>query len=163
MATKLCCINSQGLIPGLTMGGIPGLASSWMRRETFLAPPRAAAPSTMRRCSKVDKNGKESVLINFADRLTGGLPYGDLVLDANSNLYGTSAFGGRYGSGNVFKTSETGKETVLHQFTGAADGAIPLAGLVQDTHGNLYGVTFQGGNLAGCMTAGCRTADNQPT
>jgi len=106
---------------------------------------------------KVDKNGKESVLITFADRRAGGLPYSDLVLDANSNLYGTAAMGGRYGSGNVFKTNETGKEIVLHQFTGAADGAIPLAGLVQDTHGNFYGVTFQGGNLAGCMTAGCGT------
>jgi hypothetical protein len=35
---------------------------------------------------------------------------------------------------------------VLHNFTGGADGANPLAGLTMDKAGNLYGTAFDGGN-----------------
>ena len=33
------------------------------------------------------------------------------------------------------------RETVLHFFTGGSDGAIPVAGLIADSAGNLYGTT----------------------
>ena len=39
----------------------------------------------------------------------------------------------------------TAGETVLHRFSGGADGGIPEAGLVMDKKGNLYGATFSGG------------------
>ena len=35
--------------------------------------------------------------------------------------------------------------TVLHGFTGGADGANPAAGLTPDAAGNLYGTTLRGG------------------
>jgi len=36
-------------------------------------------------------------------------------------------------------------ETVLHSFTGVEDGSGPLAGLLLDSAGNLYGTTSSGG------------------
>lgn len=39
-------------------------------------------------------------------------------------------------------------ETVLYTFTGGTDGAWPLAGLVRDQAGNLYGTTDNGGALS---------------
>jgi uncharacterized repeat protein (TIGR03803 family) len=44
----------------------------------------------------------------------------------------------------VFKLSLGGTETVLHSFTGS-DGAFPVAGLIADFAGNLYGTTQSGG------------------
>ncbi len=88
----------------------------------------------------------------------GNNPYGGLVFDAAGNLYGTTSQGGAHGFGTVFKLS-LGKggriETVLHSFTGGADGANPTAGLIFDTAGNLYGTTTQGGLAGGCFGAGC--------
>jgi len=39
--------------------------------------------------------------------------------------------------GTVFKLDTMGRETVLYSFTGGADGAFPLAGLIRDAAGNL--------------------------
>lgn len=43
----------------------------------------------------------------------------------------------------------------LYMFTGYADGAGPLAGVVMDSAGDLYGTTWQGGNLNDCNGYGC--------
>lgn len=39
-----------------------------------------------------------------------------------------------------------GRETVLHTFTNGSDGASPMAGLITDSAGNLYGTAAFGGN-----------------
>ncbi len=81
----------------------------------------------------------------------GTFPYGRLIFDASGNLYGTTQYGGAAGYGVVFKFAPnldgTWTETVLHSFMGT-DGYGPLAGLVFDTIGNLYG-TAAGGGAAG--------------
>src|SRR6202521_4856095 len=46
--------------------------------------------------------------------------------------------------------------TVLHSFTDGSDGGIPVAGLIEGTSGNLYGTTYQGGDL-NCASEGCGT------
>ena len=45
----------------------------------------------------------------------------------------------------MFKLDAAGTETVLHTFTGGADGLQPSAGLFRDSAGNLYGTTIGGG------------------
>ena len=50
----------------------------------------------------------------------------------------------------------SGTETILHTFTGGADGAYPHAGLVRDAAGNLYSTTGGGGGSTVCSD-GCGT------
>jgi uncharacterized repeat protein (TIGR03803 family) len=115
---------------------------------------------------KLAANGKETVLHAFTAEYDGSGPYGGLIADAQGNLYGTTATGGGtgcggidYGCGTVFKISTDGAESVLYAFGGNNDGAYPLAGLVSDKNGNLYGVTTDGGGGAQCIVqfGGCGT------
>lgn len=88
-----------------------------------------------------------------------------VIRDAAGNLYGTTAGGGDVscdspaGCGTVFKLDLTGKKTVLHAFTGGADGGRPFAGLIRDAAGNLYGTTLEGGDVVSstCAPFGCGT------
>jgi uncharacterized repeat protein (TIGR03803 family) len=94
---------------------------------------------------KVNKEG-ETILHFFQsdDNPDGANPYGGVIMDGNGNLYGTTSGGGRAGMGTIFKLTPNGKETLLHEFTGA-DGNYPAAGLIIDKKGNLYGTTYYGG------------------
>jgi len=94
---------------------------------------------------KVDPEGKETVLYNFTGGADGAYPESPVVLDQAGNLYGTTTQGGSANAGVVFKLDPGGNETVLHNFTGGADGIIPAGGLTLDSAGNLYGTTGQGG------------------
>ncbi len=73
----------------------------------------------------------------------GALPRAGLVLESGA-LYGTT-FGGpaRLYGGTVFQVGVT---NALYTFTGGADGSQPMAGLIGDGEGNLYGATSDGGN-----------------
>ena len=108
---------------------------------------------------KLDTSGTEAVLYSFRGGTTDGCnPNGGLLRDKTGNLYGTTGFCGAVGSGTVFKLDTTGKETLLHSFTGTVDGTTPAAGLVMDNHGNFYGVTVEGGvghNCYGGASPGC--------
>jgi uncharacterized repeat protein (TIGR03803 family) len=64
------------------------------------------------------------------------------------NLYGTTCTGGAHNSGTVFKLSPTsggGVKTVLHDFTGGADGYCPLGNVMLGADGTLCGTTIGGG------------------
>ena len=91
--------------------------------------------------------GKEKVLYNFTGGADGSGPVGGLFRASNGDLYGTAAGGGAHGYGTVYRLTPTGAETTLYGFTGGADGAYPYAGLVGDSHGNLYGTTYLGGDF----------------
>ena len=80
-----------------------------------------------------------------------------VVRDAAGNFYGTTRSGGTYPNGVVFKLAQNAdgswSETVLYNFTGGQDGGDPLAPLVPDPAGNLYGTTRVGG--LDCGQNGC--------
>ncbi len=94
--------------------------------------------------------GKEAVIHDFNGK-DGAYPEGNLVWDDAGNLYGTAS-GGKScgvecGDGIVFRLSRSGagwKFTIIHRFTGGADGAGP-GYLLRDSDGSLYGVTGSGG------------------
>lgn len=94
---------------------------------------------------KLDSTGKETVLYSFTGGADGGDLQAGVVRDSAGNLYGTTIEGGTFGVGVVFKLDPTGNETVLYNFTGSADGALPYARLVRDEAGNLYGTAISGG------------------
>jgi hypothetical protein len=79
----------------------------------------------------------------------GALPAAGVIFGGKGDLYGTAFAGGTNGNGAVFhlappKGGGTWKETVLYQFTDGEDGANPIAGLVFDIHGSLYGTAYRG-------------------
>jgi uncharacterized repeat protein (TIGR03803 family) len=96
---------------------------------------------------KLDQAGKETVLYRFTGTPNGDDPQANVIRDATGNLYGTTFYGGSVGQGIAFKVDTTGKETVLHQFSDTPDGSMPLAGLILDAAGNLYGTTMAGGEF----------------
>jgi uncharacterized repeat protein (TIGR03803 family) len=88
------------------------------------------------------------VLHSFSGKPDAAFPYyGFLVGDGKGNLYGTTFSGGALGAGEVFEVDETtGAVTDVYDFLGGSQGALPLAGLVIDTAGNVYGTTSVGGD-----------------
>jgi len=99
---------------------------------------------------KLDPSGNLTVLYTFGSSGDGSRPRGNLVRDTKGNFYGTTQIGGAYGYGTVFKVDASGKETIIHSFTGGADGGYPYGGVIRDSKGNLYGTTYQGGDLVNC-------------
>ena len=97
---------------------------------------------------KIDTSGNETVLYSFTGGSDGAYPYGSIISDSAGNLYGTTNGGGASNAGVVFKLDRSGNETVLYSFSGGPDGGYPLAGLIRDPVGNLYGTT-NGGGAAG--------------
>ena len=80
----------------------------------------------------------------------GAFPYAGVVFDSAGNLYTTTQNGGAYYGGTVVELSPNQggdwTEKVLHDFNpSTTDGVNPLAGLVIDRAGNLYGTTYEGG------------------
>jgi uncharacterized repeat protein (TIGR03803 family) len=80
----------------------------------------------------------------------GYLPDRPLVLGSNGALYGTTEYGGAEGHGTVFELVPPASpggiwtETILHSFTGGADGGNPN-GLTLGPDGTLYGTNNEGG------------------
>jgi uncharacterized repeat protein (TIGR03803 family) len=116
------------------------------------------------------KRWKEKVLYDFCPSDgSGGCEGGEIsgltyagaasgaLYDGVSPLYGTTEHGGtgEFSSGTVFElTPGTQKwtERLLYSFCSqpnCTDGEIPLAGLIVDAGGNLYGTTVGGGQTPG--------------
>jgi len=102
----------------------------------------------------------ERVLHQFAGS-DGATPRAGLIMDSSGNLYGTTSQGGASGHGTVFQlinSSGSYTEKVLYSFAGGSDGSLPIASLLMDSLGNLYGTTKLGGSTTACGGTGCGTA-----
>jgi uncharacterized repeat protein (TIGR03803 family) len=101
-----------------------------------------------------------TVLYSFQGGEDGAFPVARLLRD-KTGIYGTTSYGGGLatchplGCGTVFKLKKTGKETLLHKFTGAPDGAYPSGGVLKDAAGNVYGTTSAGGTGVNCYNGSC--------
>jgi uncharacterized repeat protein (TIGR03803 family) len=136
------CGGAQPIAP-------PGAISQSGAAATYSMRPRHASGSSYQ------------VVYNFAGGSDGARPLAGLI-DVNGTLYGTTSEGGgsgcKYlGCGTVFSVTPSGKETVLHGFTGGTDGAYPRGALIA-VKGTLYGTTFYGGDATQCGNdIGCGT------
>lgn len=106
----------------------------------------------------------ESVLYNFCSSRKcgdGASPYAGLTFDGAGNLYGTTVGGGSahcaLGCGVAFKLAPNSgggwSESVVHRFCSlknCRDGRGPIATLIFDQTGNLYGTTHFGGSTENC-------------
>lgn len=94
----------------------------------------------------------ETVLHSFVTGIDGTYPeQAALVIDSNGVLYGTCSQGGGSNLGTAYKLTPNGHggwaKAIIHNFGAGTDGQNPYSGLTMDSHGNLYGTTYNGGSL----------------
>lgn len=91
---------------------------------------------------EITKAQTESLLHSFTGA-DGSSVQSRLVFDGAGNLYGVAFYGGPSDNGTVFQLDPSGDLTVLYGFDGSTDGSYPQFGLTPDSHGNLWGATYQ--------------------
>jgi uncharacterized repeat protein (TIGR03803 family) len=58
-------------------------------------------------------------------------------------------------AGGLTPPAQAQTYNIIHNFTGNQDGATPMAGLLMDRAGSVYGTAASGGNLGNCGGIGC--------
>jgi uncharacterized repeat protein (TIGR03803 family) len=128
--------DSSGSLYGVTSGGT-ALGSGTVYQ---LTPPPAGQTAWT-----------ETTLWTFSHGADGGVPSAGLIAGPGGMLYGTTARYGANGFGTVFMLTPPASGatawtlTTIWNFTNGADGANPLASLLIDGAGNLYGTASRGG------------------
>lgn len=82
-------------------------------------------------------SGSLQVVHQFA---SGVLP-GGFVLGTDGDFYGGTLHGGTSKLGTIFKMTQGGSVTTLHEFTGGSDGEYPSSNPIQSEGGDFYGTT----------------------
>jgi uncharacterized repeat protein (TIGR03803 family) len=128
-------IDKGGNIYGTTFGGGSAGAGT-----AFMVTPPATGKTGWTLKTLVSFNGTN-----------GSNPNAGLVLDNAGNLYGATSAGGTSGNGTIFRLTPpaAGKTAwtfaTLVNFNGT-NGSSPMASLISDSAGNLYGTTKAGGS-----------------
>ncbi len=108
----------------------------------------------------IDTSGNENVVYEFNGG-DGAGPQGGLT-DVNGVLFGSTAGGGTHNCtrhsecGTIFSVDTSGSETVVHEFAGPPDGALPYGDLIY-ARGTILGTTENGGSDACGDYRGCGT------
>ncbi|MFL5239128.1 MAG: choice-of-anchor tandem repeat GloVer-containing protein [Rhizomicrobium sp.] len=98
---------------------------------------------------RIATDGRFKVLHTFIGGTDGRYPASGLIAGKDGTIYGVTQGGGgsdncTYGCGTVFRLAPDGTLSILHAFTGGADGANPLGTLLQTKSGKLFGTTNDG-------------------
>jgi uncharacterized protein (TIGR03437 family) len=103
---------------------------------------------------KITPTGTLTILTNFEQSPFPAYPSGGVIQATDGNFYGTTNAGGAANQGTVFKLTPDGVLTVIYSFIENnpiggpnPNGAEPVAGLVQATDGNFYGMAAAGGQF----------------
>lgn len=107
--------------------------------------------------TQAQKGWEQRVLHRFYGNPDGIIPVGRVAMNAFGDLFGVTS--GRLSKpaagGVVFELQRSGmhdwRERILYSF--GSDGDLPVAGVVSDSHGHLYGTTQFGGS--GKCDLGC--------
>jgi uncharacterized repeat protein (TIGR03803 family) len=101
------------------------------------------------------------ILYSFGASFFDGIsPAAGLIKDRSGNLFGTTFSGGAYAFyGTVFELRPNASKTqwteqVLYNFGSQGDGRNPVAALIIDADGHLYGTTSEGGTHRGSSVGG---------
>jgi len=91
-----------------------------------------------------------TVLHDFAGAPNDGDGSGaEVTLDSAGNIFGTTDWGGPYGTGNhfgtLFEVTPDGTESILHSFGASGDGTNPDGAVTIEANGNMIGTTTFGG------------------
>ena len=128
--------------------------SARSRTSTFTSPARSSQSFVLLiALAFVTQFGHGQTLTTLYS-FTGGNgrgPQAGLVRDSAGNLYGTTyTGGGSCDCGTIFKLNSAGNLQVLHRFTYWPDGSLPVAPMIRDAAGNLYGTAALGGDPNSC-------------
>ncbi len=130
-------VGPDGSLYGTTqLGGVP--VGNGLGTVFKLSPPPSACLTAL--CPWTS-----TVLYEFTDTPDGSQPYSSVTFDAAGNIYGTTRFGGAAGAGSVFKLTPANGSWTESILTSFGAGASPVAGIIFDGSGNLYGTTPYGG------------------
>lgn len=145
--------GTEYLVTRTFLGSLEGSSPSGLllldESETLFATMASGGASGWGTIFSVETDGSAfQVLHAFAGLAGGASPISSLVADGSGYLFGTTLSGGASYAGTVVRIRSDGTGfQVLHTFGegGLNDGAQPLAGLVLDRAGNLYGTSSSGG------------------
>ena len=98
---------------------------------------------------KVSTSGVYKNIYGFADP-TGSSPCNGVIQGKDGKLYGATNFGRPLNNGNIYKLTNAGVNTGLHDFNSVTDGYCNgvslVASLLQVNDGTFYGTNYSGGN-----------------